>query len=311
MVRRLCDKTTLTRLFAFILLLPTTVLTAPSAPSATWLYPDPSATPTFNYVDTLNISWQSNYPNAYVVLWCGIPDLSNINLCRYPRTAMPHFPTKYPCSGSNNSVPSIGSQQLGLNCGGAGICHCEISSPNLSPAADGTSFSSNSGGWNVKEDSSLNPVAWSQNSAEAPANTSTTTQATTTPTSSTSSTSSTSATATGSTDNPTTSSSLSTAGKAGIGVGVSVGVLLALAGAFLVFRMRKRRQVNLQDDAREMNSDTGLMKKETDNVGLKGVHEQGPGEAHEMEAMVENLSEMHGSEVHAELDGASAAVDSK
>lgn len=311
MVRPLCDKTTLTRLFAFILLLPTTVLSAPSAPSATWLYPDPSATPTFNYVDTLNISWQSNYPNAYVVLWCGIPDLSNINLCRYPRTAMPHFPTKYSFSGSNNSVPSTGSQQLGLNCGGAGICYCEISSPNLSPAADGTSFSSDSGAWNVKEDSSLKPVAWSQNSAEAPANTSTATQATTTPTSSTSSTSSTSATATGLTYNPTTSSSLSTASKAGIGVGVGVGVLLALAGAFFVFRMRKRRRVNRQDDAREVNSDTGLMKKETDNVGLKGVHEQGPGEAHEMEAMTETLAEMHGSEVHAELDGASAAVDSR
>lgn len=224
---------------------------------------------------------------------------------------MPHFPTKYSFSGSNNSVASTGSQQLGLNCGGAGICHCEISSPNLSPAADGTSFSSDSGAWNVKEDSSLKPVAWSQNSAEAPANTSTATQATTTPTSSTSSTSSTLATATGLTYNPTTSSSLSTAGKAGIGVGVGVGVLLALVGAFLVFRMRKRRQMNRQDDAREVNSDTGLMKKETDNVGLKGVHEQGPREAHEMEAMTETLAEMHGSEVHAELDGASAAVDSR
>lgn len=236
MVRPLCDRTTLTRLFAFILLLPTTVLSSPFAPSATWLYPDPSAAPTFNYVDTLNVSWQSNYPNAYVALWCGIPDLSKINLCKYPRTAMPHFPTKYSFSGSNNSVASTGSQQLGLNCGGAGICYYEISSPNLSPAADGTWFSSDSAAWNVKENSSLKPVAWSQNSAEAPANTSPTTQATTTPTSSTSSTS---ATATGSTYNAATSSSLTTASKAGIGVGVGVGVLLALAGAFFVFRMRE------------------------------------------------------------------------
>lgn len=107
------------------------------------------------------------------------------------------------------------------------------------------------------------------------------------------------------------SSALSTAGKAGISVGVSVGVLLALAGAFVVFRMRRRRQVNRQDDAQEMNSDTGLMTKETDNVRLRGVHEQGAGEAHEMDAMGENIPEMHGSEVHTELDGASVAVKSK
>lgn len=81
----MCDKTTLVRILAFILLLPAAVLGAPSAPSATWLYPDPSATPTFNYIDTLNVSWQTNYPNAYLALWCGIPDLSNINLCAYPK----------------------------------------------------------------------------------------------------------------------------------------------------------------------------------------------------------------------------------
>lgn len=75
--------------------------------------------------------------------------------------------------------------------------------------------------------------------------------------------------------------------------------------------------MNRQDDAREVDSDTGLisdtgsMKKETDNVGLKGVHEQGRGEAHEMEAMTETLAEIHESGVHVELDGASAAVDSR
>lgn len=69
--------------------------------------------------------------------------------------------------------------------------------------------------------------------------------------------------------------------------------------------MRKRRQKHRHDNAQELNSDT---KKETDNVGLKGVHEQGLGEAREMEAMGENFPEMHGGELHAELNGASAAV---
>lgn len=184
-----------------------------------------------------------------------------------PKNTYKHLhSTNLPHIGSNNSVASTGSQQLSLNCGGAGICHCNILSPNLDPAADGTLFGSNSGNWNVKEDSSLKPVAWSQISAEVATNTGTATQYTTTPTS---------ASATGPTDNRTTSSALTTAGKAGIGVGVSVGVLLALAGAFVVFRMRRRRQVNRQDDAQDMNSDTGLMTKETDNVRLRGVHEQG------------------------------------
>lgn len=213
---------------------------------------------------------------------------------------MPHLVTKYLCSGSNYSVPSTGSQQLGLNCGGAGVCHCEISSPNLSPASDGAPFSNNSGGWTVKEDPTLKPVVWSQYPAEAPANTSTST----TPTSPSASTSLTVVTAMVGYNYSIPPSGLSTAGKAGIGVGVSVIVLLVLAGAFLVFRMRKRRQVNMQDDAQDRNSDTGLIKKGTDDVELKEVHEQGPREVHEMDTVVENLSEIHGSEVHAELDGA-------
>ncbi len=105
---------------------------------------------------------------------------------------------------------------------------------------------------------------------------------------------------------------LSTAGKAGIGVGVGVGVLLAFAGAFLVFRVRKRQRVNRQDDAQEVNSDTGLMKpKAMDDVALRGVDGRAVREAHEMDAMGENYQEMHGSEVQAELDGAPAATESK
>lgn len=37
-----------------------------------WLYPDPSIVPTFNYLDTLNASWTSDFSTPWLHLWCGI-----------------------------------------------------------------------------------------------------------------------------------------------------------------------------------------------------------------------------------------------
>lgn len=45
-----------------------------------------------------------------------------------------------------------------------------------------------------------------------------------------------------------------------------------------------------------------------DSVRLKGIHESGGGEAHEMDAVGDHISEMRGSDIQAELDGTSAAV---
>ena len=45
---------------------------ADSGANGTWLYPDPSTTPTFNYLDTLNASWTSDFSTPWLHLWCGI-----------------------------------------------------------------------------------------------------------------------------------------------------------------------------------------------------------------------------------------------
>ena len=45
---------------------------ADSDANGTWLYPDPSTTPTFNYLDTLNASWTSDFSTPWLHLWCGV-----------------------------------------------------------------------------------------------------------------------------------------------------------------------------------------------------------------------------------------------
>ena len=56
----------------------------PATPSGTWIYPAPTDLPTFNYIDTLNASWVTNFPSAYLELWCSVPDGTNATLCRFP-----------------------------------------------------------------------------------------------------------------------------------------------------------------------------------------------------------------------------------
>ena len=48
------------------------VACADSNTNGTWLYPDPSTTPTFNYLDTLNASWTSDFSSPWLHLYCGI-----------------------------------------------------------------------------------------------------------------------------------------------------------------------------------------------------------------------------------------------
>lgn len=48
------------------------IASADSGANGTWLYPDPSTTPTFNYLDTLNASWTSDFSTPWLHLWCGI-----------------------------------------------------------------------------------------------------------------------------------------------------------------------------------------------------------------------------------------------
>ncbi len=91
-----------------------------------------------------------------------------------------------------------------------------------------------------------------------------------------------------------------------------MGILLLAAVAFVIFRTRRRRQTDRGDSAQDMGSDTGLMAmKAADKAELKGMHETGGGEAHELDAMGGNIQEMRGSDVQAELDGMSAVGGTK
>ena len=49
--------------------------------------------------------------------------------------------------------------------------------------------------------------------------------------------------------------------------------------------------------------------KAEDKAELRKLHEAGSGAAHEMDAAGGNISEMRGSELHAELDGTPAAAE--
>ena len=53
-----------------------------ATPNISWLYPNWSpASPTLNYVDTLNASWESNYPGPYLVKWCSGDSFRTFSQC--------------------------------------------------------------------------------------------------------------------------------------------------------------------------------------------------------------------------------------
>ena len=54
----------------------TCAATVPTPPSADdkWLYPDINTLPTYNYLDTINASWTSNFRAPYLLLRCQHPN---------------------------------------------------------------------------------------------------------------------------------------------------------------------------------------------------------------------------------------------
>lgn len=206
------------------------IVSADSGANGTWLYPDPSTTPTFNYLDTLNASWTSDFSTSWLHLWCGI-----IN----GNSSSPVLGELY-----NQTAPATGSLEFPLNYALEPFsCHFELS-PH--PAVGlGPPFAM-SGTFNVAIESNAKPVTWSQNTgnsstASTGTNASTNPEATASPTPS--STSTAGAQASG-------SNGLSQGAKIGIGVGVALGVLalIVTAAGFLILRRRRDISKNKMDD---------------------------------------------------------------
>lgn len=197
----------------------TKMASADSGANGTWLYPDPSTTPTFNYLDTLNASWTSDFSTPWLHLYCGV-----IN----GNSSSPVLGELY-----NQTAPATGSLDFPLNYALEPFsCHFELS---RQPAVGLGPPYALSGTFNVDIESNAKPVTWTRNT-ETSSTASTSTTASTNQTSTTSSTPS--AKSSG-------SSSLSQGAKAGIGVGVALGVLalIAAAAAFFVFRGRKNARM--------------------------------------------------------------------
>lgn len=195
--------------------------------NGTWLYPDPSTTPTFNYLDTLNASWTSDFSSPWLHLWCGI-----IN----GNSSSPALGELY-----NKTAPATGSLDFPLNYALEPFsCHFELS--RLPAVGQGPPYAL-SGNFNVVIESNQKPVTWSQatgnpsSSNTSPSGSTTTSEPTTTSPISTPSPASTTPTTT-----PAPSSGLTQGAKIGIGVGVALGVLALIAAAVGVFFMFRRRR---------------------------------------------------------------------
>ncbi|MCJ1366443.1 hypothetical protein MMC16_005572 [Acarospora aff. strigata] len=185
----------------------------------TWLYPDPRSNPSFNYLDTLNVSWYSTWPAPDLELWCS----NNITSDQY-------------ASFYSRHTTSNGSALVPLNYGRSRRCHFEMKQKSFSPSGN------NSGGF-VIEVQSGSPVTWGAS----------------TPTSATLTTSSPSsrstwgnlatstlessdpASASSSPPAPSVANGLSTGARAGIGTGIAIGVCLLLLGCLFVLRAKKRK----------------------------------------------------------------------
>ncbi|CAF9913578.1 MAG: hypothetical protein ALECFALPRED_008914 [Alectoria fallacina] len=201
------------------------IASADSAVNGTWLYPDPSTIPTFNYLDTLNASWTSDFSTPWLHLWCGV-----IN----GNSSSPGLGELY-----NQTAPATGSLDFPLNYALEPFsCHFELS---RQPAVGLGPPYALSGTFNVQIDSNSKPVTWSQNTgtlltASTSTISSTNPKSTASPSPSANSTPQTKASG---------SSGLSEGAKIGIGVGVTLGALalIAAAAAFYVLRRQKNAKM--------------------------------------------------------------------
>ena len=214
------------------------VASADSNTIGTWLYPDPNTTPTFNYLDTLNASWTSDFSTPWLHLWCGVtngnsssPVLGQCMTTFQISSLSRHSHSDTYTVVYNKTAPATGSLDFPLNYALEPFsCHFELS---RQPAVGLGGPFALSGNFSVAIESNAKPVTWSQNLQTSPTatNASSNPEPTASPTPSSNATVGT---------HPSGSGDLSQGAKAGIGVGVALGVLVLIAAAFVCLRRRKR-----------------------------------------------------------------------
>ncbi|MCJ1256358.1 hypothetical protein MMC24_004179 [Lignoscripta atroalba] len=198
-----------------------------STPSGKFLYPPASNKfPTFNFLDTIKVSWSTFAPNCtstLLTLWVTTDTVNNTQQEVY-----------------TNDGPVNGSTLVSLNYGAAyARGHFEIV-PNCTRKTIGF----NSGNFVIEFKEKKSPVVWSLDSSPTASSTST---ASARPSSSTSTSS-----APPLSSSSSSSSSLSAAAIAGIAVGGALAALFILVALYLTFRARRRKRAasRLESDHR-------------------------------------------------------------
>jgi hypothetical protein len=230
-----------------------------SEPYAIWVYPawGPDAT-TLNYLDTINVSWKSNYPNPYLARWCeSKPQVWT--RCTSPKTEL--LPPSPKLNISTGTLPiKLDGGSMTQTCGPNVGCHLELHVPS-----DIATYDSNSDPLHVTSNAAAQPTTWSaQPSSTATSQTPTTQPATTASSSNT--------TAHPAPTNITTAPSPSTSSapttlfppaKAGIALGAIFGSALL---AFLTYRLRRQ--------SRNAPSDLPELGKGSDSFSWQGSQQQ-------------------------------------
>ncbi|CAF9915117.1 hypothetical protein IMSHALPRED_002347 [Imshaugia aleurites] len=118
---------------------PATIPTPPSSADK-WLYPALNTDPTYNYLDTVNASWTSNFVDPYLLL-----------RCQHPNDTVDYA---YPY---NQSVSATGSALVPLDDGSAWVCYFQVSDLSTSSTSPPTFYSND---FNIVLNDGQSPVLW-------------------------------------------------------------------------------------------------------------------------------------------------------
>ena len=87
---------------------------APPSPADKWLYPDINTSPTYNYLDTVNASWTSNFVAPYLLLRCQHPN-DTVHYA-YRRSSWPPARTPSLSNATAQLTTSLLQQQVQPSC---------------------------------------------------------------------------------------------------------------------------------------------------------------------------------------------------
>ena len=152
---RTCSDSRPSRIAKYIVLIATILartcaatLPAPPSPADKWLYPDVNTVSTYNYLDTVNASWTSNFVAPYLLLRCQHPN-DTVHYA-YRRSSWPPARTPYLTNATVQHTTSPFQQQVRPSCPsmtetpGCATSKCPTSAPlaPLHPRSSATNSTS-------------------------------------------------------------------------------------------------------------------------------------------------------------------------